>query len=146
MTWSCDNSSKSNNWKLIMFNRILNIVCVVKEMKELIKIWANATNRQQIQWNVKMTVIPIVVWAFGTVLQNQEKRLDEMEIKRIIKAIYDPGPAKLALILLWSSDRTVGRTIKQRVIGKRYCISRKRKSYKGITSRARLSVPQSNVL
>ena len=35
--------------------------------------------------------------------------------------------------------------LKQRVIGKRYCISRKRKSYKGSTSRARLAVRLSNV-
>ena len=34
--------------------------------------------------------------------------------------------------------RPMEEQLKQRVIGKRYCISRKRKSYKGSTSRARL--------
>ena len=38
--------------------------------------------------------------------------------------------------------RPVEEQLKQRVIGKRYCISRKRKSYKGSTSRARLAVCQ----
>ena len=41
--------------------------------------------------------------------------------------------------------RPVEEQLKQRVIGKRYCISRKRKSYKGSTSRARLAVRLSNV-
>ena len=36
--------------------------------------------------------------------------------------------------------RPVEEQLKQRVIGKRYCISRKRKSIKGSTSRARLTV------
>ena len=38
--------------------------------------------------------------------------------------------------------RPVEEELKQRVIGKRYCLSRKRKSYKGSTSRARLAVCQ----
>ena len=41
--------------------------------------------------------------------------------------------------------RPVEEQLKQRVIGKRYCISRKRKSCKGSTSRARLAVRLSNV-
>ena len=41
--------------------------------------------------------------------------------------------------------RTVEEQLKQRVIGKSYCISRKRKSYKGSTSRDRLEVRLSNV-
>ena len=41
--------------------------------------------------------------------------------------------------------RPVEEQLKQRVIGKRYCISRKRKSYKGSTSHARLAIRQSNV-
>ena len=41
--------------------------------------------------------------------------------------------------------RAVEEQLKQRVIGKRYCISRKRKSYEGSTSRAWLAVRLSNV-
>ena len=41
--------------------------------------------------------------------------------------------------------RPVEEQLKQRVIGKHYCISRKRKSYKGSTSRARLAVRLSNI-
>ena len=41
--------------------------------------------------------------------------------------------------------RLVEEQLKQRVIGKRYCISRKRTSYKGSTSHARLAVHLSNV-
>ena len=37
--------------------------------------------------------------------------------------------------------RPVEEQLKQRVIGKRYCISKKRKSYTGGTSRARLASP-----
>ena len=40
--------------------------------------------------------------------------------------------------MLWSLDKTGGKQLKQRVIGERYCISRKRKSYKGSTSRSRI--------
>ena len=41
--------------------------------------------------------------------------------------------------------KPVEEQLKQRVIGQYYCISRKRKSYKGITSRSRLAVCLSNV-
>ena len=41
--------------------------------------------------------------------------------------------------------RPVEEQLKQRVIGKRYCISRKRKSHNGSTNRARLAVRLSNV-
>ena len=41
--------------------------------------------------------------------------------------------------------RPIEEQLKQRVIGKRYCINRKRRSYKGSTSRARLAVRLSNV-
>ena len=41
--------------------------------------------------------------------------------------------------------RPMEEQLTQRVIGKRYCISRKRKSCKGSTSRARLAVRLSNV-
>ena len=41
--------------------------------------------------------------------------------------------------------RPVEEQLKQRVIGKRYCIIRKIKSYKGSTSRVRLAVRLSNV-
>ena len=41
--------------------------------------------------------------------------------------------------------RPVEKQLKQQVIGKRYCISRKRKSYKGSTSRAWHAVIQSNI-
>ena len=40
--------------------------------------------------------------------------------------------------------RPVEEQLKQRVIGERYCISRKRKSYKRRTSRSRLDVYLSN--
>ena len=40
--------------------------------------------------------------------------------------------------------RPVEEQLKQQVIGKRYYISRKRKSYKGSTSRTRLAVRLSN--
>ena len=40
--------------------------------------------------------------------------------------------------------RPVEEQLKQRVMGERYCISRKKKSYKGSTSHARLTVRQSN--
>ena len=46
-------------------------------------------------------------------------------------------------IVLWSSDKTGRRTTQ--TTGKRYCISRKKKSFKGSTSRARLAVRLSNV-
>ena len=38
-------------------------------------------------WNMKVTVIPIVVGTLGTVSKNMEKRLDEWEIRRRIKTI-----------------------------------------------------------
>ncbi len=33
-------------------------------------------------WNMRATVIPIVVSAFGTVLEGLERRLEELEIRR----------------------------------------------------------------
>ena len=41
--------------------------------------------------------------------------------------------------------RPLEEQLKQRVIGERYCISRKRKSYKRSTSRSQLAVCLSNV-
>ena len=38
-------------------------------------------------WNMKVTVIPIIVGALGTVPKNLEKRLDEEEIRERIETI-----------------------------------------------------------
>ena len=38
-------------------------------------------------WNMKVTVIPIVVGAFGAILNNLKKRLDELEIWERIEKI-----------------------------------------------------------
>ena len=54
-------------------------------------------------------------------------------------------PQILLYICCGLQIRPVEEQFKQRVIGKHYCISRKRKSYKGSTRRAQLVVHLSNV-
>ena len=67
--------------------------CVKVEEYEILKI----TRKKS--WNIKMTVIPFVVRALGTVFQNLNKRLGKREIRKRIETIQTSSPLKLAGIL-----------------------------------------------
>ena len=51
----------------------------------------NFARKLQKQWNIKVTIIPIVIGAFGTVTKGLLKGLEDLEIRgrvETIKAIY----------------------------------------------------------
>ena len=59
------------------------------------------------QWNMGMTVIPIVVVALGTVQKGVEKRLQEIEIRGRIKTIQTTAVLKSARIVkFWRPEET----------------------------------------
>ena len=59
------------------------------------KNWANLWTL----WNMKMTVIPIVVGGIGTIPMNQDERLGELEIRERTEIIDTTALQKLALLL-----------------------------------------------
>ena len=58
----------------------------VKEGENLDK-YLDLAREQKMLWNMKVTVIPIVVGTPGTVPKNMEKRLCELKIRERIKTI-----------------------------------------------------------
>ena len=46
-------------------------------------------------WDMKVTVIPVIVGALGTVLKNLEKRLDGFEIRGRIDRKFDHSTTKI---------------------------------------------------
>ena len=55
-------------------------------MKKIVR-YLDLAKRLKKLWNVKATVIPIVVGALGTVLKGLEKRLEELETRVRIENI-----------------------------------------------------------
>ena len=70
----------------------------VKEDKKLDK-YMRLDRELKKLWNIKVTVIPIVIRALETVLKNLEKRLDRLEIKGRIETLWTTALQKLATIL-----------------------------------------------
>ena len=70
----------------------------VKEGEKLNKYLAFVRKLKE-QWNMKVSVIPIVSRALGTVLENLGKKLDELETKERIETIQTTVLRKLARIL-----------------------------------------------
>ena len=70
----------------------------VKE-NEKVKKFLNLARKVKRLRNMKLTVIPIVFGALGTIQKNMEKRLDELKIKVRIKTIQTTAPLNQTRIL-----------------------------------------------
>ena len=58
----------------------------IKESEKIDK-FLNLAKELRKLWNMKVTVIPIIVVAFGTVFKGLEKRLEELETRGKIETI-----------------------------------------------------------
>ena len=93
-----NNNDNNNNHHLVDFTVPMSHRVKMEERKKINK-YLDLARKLKKQWNMRVTMIWIVVGMLGTVPKDLEKRLDELEIRGRIKTIQTSVLLSLARIL-----------------------------------------------
>ena len=93
------NKKKKRTWKIVNFAVLADHRIKLKECEKMDKYRNPARELKQKLWNKKVTIIPIVIGAFGTVTKGLFKGLEDLEVGGPVETIQTTALLRTARIL-----------------------------------------------
>ena len=91
-------NKKRRNWKIVDFAVPADHRIKLKECEKRDKYLSFARELKKL-WNMKVTLVPIVIGAFGTITKGLLKGLEDLEVGRWVEAIQMTALLRTARIL-----------------------------------------------